>query len=138
MQPIPYSPSGPPITYMPLQFRDKDAIHDSVECLALVHVDDLSCPFLIHQCSNLVAEGHSFFRHDFHTGNPCWPLPANSLFAMSLNVIFRRTFFMTLPSTDVRLTGLQFPGSSLFPFIQKGVLFHFLQSALASQDCQHL
>jgi len=48
-QPIPCPPSGLSIKSMCLQFRDKDALRDSVKCFAQVRVDDISC-----SCYNIV------------------------------------------------------------------------------------
>ncbi|KAK4827579.1 hypothetical protein QYF61_019481 [Mycteria americana] len=45
---------------------------------------------------------------------------------------------ISFPGTEVRLTGLQFPGSSFRPFLKMGVTFANLQSAgtsPVSQDC---
>ena len=41
---------------------------------------------------------------------------------------------MILLGTRVRLTGLQFPGSSLFPFLKTGVMFRLLLSVGTSPD----
>ena len=43
---------------MPFQFRDKDIMRDSVECLAQVQVDDVSCPPFVCQNCNPITEGY--------------------------------------------------------------------------------
>ena len=44
--------------------------------------------------------------------------------------------FIIFPCTEVRLTGLQFPGSSLWPFLQVGVTLASLQSSGTFPDNQ--
>ncbi|KAJ7428319.1 Polyadenylate-binding protein-interacting protein 1 [Pitangus sulphuratus] len=58
IQLIPYPLSGSSIKSMPLQFRDKDVVWDSVKHFAQVQVDDISCSSLIYHCCNPIIEGH--------------------------------------------------------------------------------
>jgi len=45
---------------------------------------------------------------------------------------------MILPGTEVRLTGLQFPGSSFFPFLKMGLMIPLFQSVGTSPNCHDL
>ena len=45
---------------------------------------------------------------------------------------------ITFPGMEVRLTGLQFPGSSFLPFLKTGVTLAFLQSSDTSPVLQDL
>ena len=56
IEPVPYPMSGPSVKSMSFQFRDKDIMWDSVECLAQVQVDDVSCPPFVYQYP--VIEGY--------------------------------------------------------------------------------
>lgn len=42
---------------------------------------------------------------------------------------------MSLPGTEVGLTGLEFPESSIFPLFKSGVMFSAFQPVGTSLDC---
>ena len=56
IQPIVYPPNSPTITFICLQFRDKDVVRDHVK--AQVEVDNISCLSFVHQCCHSIIEGH--------------------------------------------------------------------------------
>jgi len=58
IQPIPYPPNSPPFKPIFLQFREKDRTWDHVNSLVQVPVDNISCPFFVHQCCHSITEGH--------------------------------------------------------------------------------
>jgi len=58
IEPVPYRARGSAVKSMSFQFRDKDIMQDSVECLAQVQVDDVSCPRFVHQRCNPIIEVH--------------------------------------------------------------------------------
>lgn len=62
IQTTPYPLSGPSFRSPSLQFRDKDIMGDSIKCFAQVQVDDVNCSSPIHQCCNLIVEGHQIFE----------------------------------------------------------------------------
>jgi len=55
---------------------------------------------------------------------------------MCLEMVFRISCSVTFPGTKVRLTGLEFPGSSFLPFLKMGVMFSFLYNI--SSDVQKI
>ena len=71
-------------------------------------------------------------RHDLPLVKPCWLSPVTSLLSMCLSVISRRICSIILPGTEMRLTVLQFPRSSFFPFLKMGVMLPLLQSVPCS------
>jgi len=64
---------------MSFQFRDKDIMRDSVECLAQVQVDDVSCPPFVHQCCNPVIEGYQVGQALFALGEAMLAVPSHLL-----------------------------------------------------------
>ena len=59
-------------------------------------------------------------------------------FSMCLSMAFRSYCYMILPATEMRLTVLQFPGSSFLPFLRMGVMFLLFQSVGTSTDSHGL
>jgi len=90
---------------MSFQFRDKDITRDSVECLAQVQVDDVSCPPFVHQHCNPIIDT-KLVRHDLPLVKPCWLCQITSLLFMCLSMVLRRICSIILLGTEVRLTGL--------------------------------
>jgi len=124
---------------MSFQFRDKDITRDSVKCLAQVQVDDVSClPFVHQRCKPITKLDTKLVRHDLPMLKPCWLSSVTSLLSKCLSMFLRRICSIILPGTEVRLTGLQFPGSSFFPFLKMGVMFPLLQAVGTSPDYQDL
>ena len=103
----------------------------SVRCFAQVQVD-VSCSSFIHQRSNPVVEGHQICQAQFALSEAM--LVVTSLFSMWRSMVSRRINSMILPGTVVRLTGLQFPASSFFPFLKMRVMFPLFQSVGTSLD----
>lgn len=46
-----------------------------------------------------VVGGTKFFRHNLPTVKPCWLTSITSLFSACLSIVFRRIYFIVLPST---------------------------------------
>ncbi|PKU37342.1 hypothetical protein llap_12357 [Limosa lapponica baueri] len=68
--------------------------------------------------------------------NPCWLGLITWVSFMSRIMALRMICSMAFPGTKVRLTGLEFPGSSFRPFLWMGVTFARRQSAGTSPVCQ--
>jgi len=74
IEPVPYPTSGPSVKSTSFQFRDKDIMRDSVECLAQVQVDNVSCPLFVYYCCNPIIEGYQDGQARFALGEakPWW------------------------------------------------------------------
>jgi len=61
------------------QFRDKDIMQDSVECLARIQVDDVSCLPFVHQRSNPIREGYQVGQSQFLLDEAMLAVPSHLL-----------------------------------------------------------
>ena len=69
-----------------------------------------------------------------HIVKLCWLSQITSSSYMSLNVASRSICSVIFPGTDVKLTGLVFPGSFYFPFLKIRVTFTFFLPPGTSPD----
>lgn len=74
-----------------------------------------------------------FERHNLSLVKPSWLSPITSIFSTCLSIFSRSICSVILLCTQVRLIGLQLPGSSFTPFLKMMVTF-FFQSVDTSLD----
>lgn len=73
-------------------------------------------------------------RHPLHLVKLCWLSWTTSLFCVCLNITSRRICFMIFSGVNVRLTVLQLPTSSFFPFYRNVSFFQILWTLPDSHD----
>lgn len=113
--------SPPPSKSTSLQFRDKDAMS---LCMTKVMLIMVMLIIYLNFCSDRsvflcysTIEGHQIGQPSM---KPFWQPWINSLSCMCLNMASRRIHSTTFPGTDVKLTALFFPGSSLLSILKNG------------------
>ncbi|XP_046765531.1 uncharacterized protein LOC124417648 [Gallus gallus] len=117
LQPLPYPAESVPVQATDCRLLHENTVGDSVKGFAEVWVDYINSPSLTHQTGHSIVEGLvRLVKQDLPFVNPCWlgliPRLSRTCRVISLKTICSIIF----PGTQVRLTGLQFPGSSLQPF----------------------
>jgi len=89
-------------------------------------MDETHSSSLIHCCSDAIKESHGLARQALPLVKPCslcYATPSS----MCHSTVFKRSCSMIFPSTEVRLTGQQFPASSFLSFLKRGAMQPFFQ-----------
>jgi len=101
-------------------------VWNHVEGFIELQVDDICHSFLVHWCIHSIIEGHQTDQTSLH---PWWScagcLKSPPLSSICFNVASRTICSMIVLGTEVGLTVLEFPGSSLPMFLKREWFFPF-------------
>lgn len=136
IKPIPFPLDGPPIKAMSSQFVPKCCWG---QCQKLCTSPGKQLlfphpPVLLFPCPSVLL--HHQRRSPHLSGMICsgWNHQSILCFSCAL-AVSRRIYSIILPGTELRPTGLYFPGLTSFPFWKMVVLFLLFQSVGTSADC---
>lgn len=100
---------------------------DQIFCSSAEPCGLRSC-LLIHSSSGFLTQwAVRWVQHGLPFFSPRWLFPAALFSLLCPQRCPKGTHFMIFLGSDLRLTGLQCPGLSLGPFLEKSTMFIFLQ-----------